>query len=52
MLYFVAPSALCNVQAVQACCPFSKMQKHKREVEVEDKGKVEEEEMQNLNQEK
>ena len=50
MLYFVAPSALCNVQAVQACCPFSKMQKHKRE--VEDKGKVEEEEMQNLNQEK
>ena len=39
MLYFVAPSALCNVQAVQACCPFSKMQKHKREVEVEDKGR-------------
>ena len=29
LLYFEAPSALCNVQAVQACCPFSKMQKRR-----------------------
>ena len=24
LLYFEAPSALCNVQAVQACCPFQR----------------------------